>query len=128
MEESDFLPIATLAIQFIYTVLFGTAAWEKIQGTTVPEWFVKSFEPTFLAKLPGGARAQFWMITGIESILALCFPLSIVIPDLLPYSLLASMFFFGMLCFGLRLTKDFQGSANMFIYFTATIFSLSVFL
>jgi hypothetical protein len=128
MEDTEFLPIATLAIQFIHTVLFGTAAWDKIKGKKVPEWFVKSFEPTFLSKLPGGSKAQFWFIAGVEAVLALCFPLSIFLPVLLPYALLASMFFFGVLCFGLRITGDFQGSANMFVYFTASIFSLSVFL
>ena len=127
MEETELTPYVILAIQFIYTILFGTAAWDKIQGKTVPEWFIKSFEPTFLSKLPGGARAQFWMIAGMESILAVGFPLSVVLSDILPFLLLASMFFFGILCFGLRITKDFQGSANMFIYFTATIFSLSIF-
>jgi hypothetical protein len=128
MEESDFTPIAILAIQFIHTVLFATAAWDKIKGKTVPDWFLKAFEPTLLSKLPGGSRAQFWMITGIEAILAISFPLSLVIPELLPYALLGSLFLYGILCLGLRLTNDFQGSANMFIYFATSLFSLSIFL
>ncbi|MBU6154090.1 MAG: hypothetical protein KGP28_07295 [Bdellovibrionales bacterium] len=127
MEETDYTPIAILAIQFLHTVLFGTAAWEKIKGRKVPEWFLKSFEPTFLSRLPGGSQAQFWVIAGIESILALSFPLSVVVPELLPYALLTSLFLYGILCFGLRLIGDFQGSANMFIYFAASSYSLSIF-
>lgn len=128
MEEIDFNPTMILAIQFIHTVLFGTAAWDKIKGKTVPDWFLKSFEPTFLSKIPGGPRAQFWGIAIVETILALCFMLSIAIPEILPFALLASLFLYGALCFGLRLIGDFQGSANMFIYFAASSYCLSIFL
>ena len=127
MEDFELTPIVILAIQFMHTVLFGTAAWDKLKGKKVPEWFLKTFEPTLLAKLPGGIRAQFWMIAGFETLLAVSFPLSVFIPDLLPFALLAALFLYGILCFGLRITGDFQGSANMFAYFAATIFSLSVF-
>ena len=126
MEDLDLTTATSLAIRLIYTILFGTAAWDKIKGKVTPEWFLKSFEPTFISKLPGGARSAFWLITGAETLLAIAFPLSLIFPILLPYALLSSMFLFAGLCFGLRITGDFQGSANVFIYFAASILSLSI--
>jgi hypothetical protein len=43
---------------------------------------------------------------------------------ILPYALCGALFLFSMLCFGLRIAYDFQGSANMFVYFAATLISL----
>jgi len=127
MDEIDFNPAVTLAIQFIFTILFGTAAWDKIKGTVAPDWFLKSFEPTVISKLPGGAKAAFWMIAALESAFAVAFPLSVAMPMILPFALVGALFFFGALCFGLRITGDFQGSANMFIYFAVTLLGMSLF-
>jgi hypothetical protein len=124
METMEFVPTARLAVQFIFAVLFGTAAWEKIKGKSAPEWFLKSFESTFISKLPGGARLSFFLIMALESALALAFPLSVFVPALLPSALMASLFLFGALCFGLRITGDYQGSANMFIYFSTSMLCL----
>ena len=112
------------AIIFIYTALFGTAAWDKLKTFQTPEWFVKQFEKTFVAKLPGGAKVNYWIIAVLELCLALLFLSSALNFALLPLALCASLFLFGILLIGLRVTYDFQGSANMFIYFGTTLLSL----
>ena len=125
METLDLGHLRNLAIIFIFTVLFATAAWDKLRGGKAPDWFLKPFENTLIAKLPGGATAGFWIIALIETALAILFPASLVLKALLPFALILSMFLFGILCLGLRLTNEFQGSANMFIYFAACLISLS---
>lgn len=118
------LVIRNFAIIFIYLVLFGTAAFDKWRTLSTPEWFVKQFANTIIAKLPGGAAAGYWFIASLEVILAVCFVLAIFNFLFLPYALVGSLFLFGILLFGLRLISDFQGSANMFTYFGATLLSL----
>jgi len=115
-----------IAIAFIYAVLMGTAAWSKLKSRSTPEWFVKQFENTAVAKLPIGPALAYWSIAIFEAILAILFILSPVFPVLNQIALSASLFLFGGLCFGLRITGDFQGSANMFIYFAATLISLQM--
>ncbi len=112
------------AIIFIYVALFGTAAWDKLKTFQTPEWFVKQFEKTFVAKLPGGAKLNYWVIAFLELGLTLLFLTSALNFALLPLALCASLFLFGILLIGLRITYDFQGSANMFVYFGATLLSL----
>lgn len=116
--------IRNFAIIFIYALLFGTAAYDKWKTLSTPEWFSKQFENTFVSKLPGGASLGYWFIASFEALLALGFVISIFNFALLPYALLGSLFLFGILLFGLRVTYDFQGSANMFIYFGTTLLSL----
>jgi hypothetical protein len=122
----SFQPILNYAIIFIYAVLMGTAAFDKWKTLVTPEWFIKQFENTFIRRLPGGAALGYWVIATLEAALAIVFIISIFNFALLPYALLGSLFLFGILLFGLRLTYDFQGSANMFIYFGTTLISLLV--
>jgi len=121
----DITFLKQLAIIFIFSVLFGTAALDKLKSLKTPEWFIKQFEPTLIAKLPGGATLGYWMIATLELLLFVSFLSAIVLPFMLPLALTGSLFLFGALCFGLRLASDFQGSANMFIYFAAALISLS---
>ena len=121
---ASFQPILNFAIIFIYTLLFGTAAFDKWKTLSTPEWFIKQFDNTFIKKLPGGASVGYWVIALIEGLLALAFIVSVFNFAVLPYALLGSLFLFGILLFGLRITYDFQGSANMFIYFGTTLLSL----
>ena len=69
---------------------------------------------------------SYWLIATIERLLALTFIAAAFNFMLLPFALLGSLFLFGILLFGLRLTYDFQGSANMFIYFGTTLISLFI--
>lgn len=121
---TSFQPIFNFAIIFIYTLLFGTAAFDKWKTLSTPEWFIKQFDNTFIKKLPGGASVGYWVIALLEAVLALAFIISVFNFVILPYALLGSLFLFGILLFGLRITYDFQGSANMFIYFGTTLLSL----
>jgi hypothetical protein len=125
MQSIDIIQLKKLAIILIYTVLMGTAAWDKVKGMKAPEWFVKQFENTIIAKMPGGAVFGFWVIAIFESLLTLCFVGALFNSGLLAWALTGSLFLFGILCFGLRLINEFQGSANMFIYFAATLLSLA---
>lgn len=120
----SFQLIRNFAIIFIYALLFGTAAYDKWKTFSTPEWFIKQFAGTFVAQLPGGAKLGYWTIAFLEAVLTLGFLVSIFNPVILPYALLGSLFLFGILLFGLRITSDFQGSANMFIYFGTTLLSL----
>lgn len=119
-----FQPIVNFAIIFIYALLFGTAAYDKWKTLSTPDWFIKQFDNTFVKRLPGGASVGYWVIASVEGLLALAFVISAFNFVLLPYALLGSLFLFGILLFGLRITYDFQGSANMFVYFGTTLLSL----
>lgn len=112
------------AIIFIYVLLFATAALDKWKSLSTPEWFIKQFENTIISRLPGGAKLGYWFIAAFEAVLALTFIASAFNFALLPYALIGSLFMFGILLFGLRITFDFQGSANMFVYFGTTLLSL----
>ena len=116
--------IRNYAIIFIYLVLLGTAAFEKWKTLSTPEWFIKQFENTFVAKLPGGASVGYWCIAVLEAILVFAFLMAAFNFLFLPYALVGALFLFGILLFGLRITYDFQGSANMFTYFGVTLLSL----
>lgn len=116
--------IRNYAIIFIYLVLLGTAAFEKWKTLSTPEWFIKQFENTFVAKLPGGASVGYWCIAVLEAILVFAFLMAAFNFLILPYALVSALFLFGVLLFGLRITYDFQGSANMFTYFGVTLLSL----
>lgn len=120
----DLNTLKNFSIIFIFVVLFGTAAADKLKTLKAPEWFVKQFENTIVAKMPGGAALGYWMVAFFETALTLTFIASIFNIELLPFALVGASFLFGLLCFGLRMVSDFQGSANMFIYFTATMVSL----
>lgn len=123
---ASFQPVLNFAIIFIYVLLFGTAAFDKWKSLSTPEWFNKQFEKTFINQLPGKASVGYWLIATFEALLTLVFIASIFNFALLPYALLGSLFLFGILLFGLRITYDFQGSANMFIYFGTTLISLFI--
>lgn len=116
--------IRNFAIIFIYAVLFGTAAYDKWKTLSTPDWFGKQFEKTFISRLPGGASLGYWLIASLEALLTLGFLISFFNLAILPFALLGSLFLFGFLLFGLRITYDFQGSANMFVYFGTTLLSL----
>lgn len=126
--------IRNIAIISIYLVLFGTAAQGKWSSLKTPDWFLKQFEKSIIARMPGGTSFGYWMIATVEAALTFSFltagAMLFLSPDLgleiLRYSLIGAMFLFSFLCFGLRVTFDFQGSANMFVYFAASLLCLYV--
>jgi hypothetical protein len=127
MENFTPALLQTYAIVLIYSVLMVTAAWDKLKTFGVaPDWFIGQFAKTPIASIPGGAKIGYAVITLLETALAVMFVLSPFMPALLPWALTGSLFLFGILCLGLRLASEFQGSANMFVYFGATLLSLFV--
>lgn len=117
-------PYLNYAIIFIYTLLFGTAAIDKWKTLSTPHWFNKQFENTIVNRLPGKAAFGYWLIATAEAAITIAFIISIFNFAILPYALISSLFVFGVLLFGLRISFDFQGSANMFVYFGTTLLSL----
>lgn len=126
MEPNEIDVIIFIAISFIYSVLMGTAAWSKWKSLSTPDWFIKQFENTPIAKFPNGPVLAYWSIAGFEAVLTILFILSPVFPMLSQYALAASLLLFGGLCLGLRMINDYQGSVNMFVYFAATLISLQM--
>ena len=125
MENVTPALLQTYAIVLIYVVLMGTAAWDKLKTFGVaPDWFVGQFAKTPIASIPGGAKIGYGVITLLETALAVMFLLSPFVPALLPWALTGSLYLFGILCLGLRLANEFQGSANMFVYFGTTLVAL----
>ena len=113
-----------LAIILIYAILLGTSAYEKLKSFTIPEWFTKQFATTPIGKSAFLTKSSYWVIAFIELALTICFISSMFSPACLAWALIGSLFLFSILCFGLRLSYDFQGSANMFTYFGCTLISL----
>lgn len=118
------MEIRNLAISLIYAILMATSGFSKISSLKTPEWFLKPFENTWIQKLPGGAALGYWVIAVLESILAAAFIASLFAPALLPLALTGSLFLFCILCLGLRVTHEYQGSANMFVYFGTTLVAI----
>ncbi len=128
----DITTARNLAIILIHLMLFATAGLDKFKSLKTPEWFVKPFANTLIAKMPGGAAAGYWMIAIFELALTAMFLAALVRLEfvtgnahpILSIALTAALFLYSMLGLGLRLTSDFQGSANMFTYFGVTLISL----
>ena len=126
------LTARNLAITLIHLMLFATAGFDKFKSLQTPEWFVKPFANTFIAKLPGGAAAGYWAIGIFELALSAMFLAALVRLEfvagndhqILSLGLTSALFLYCMLGLGLRLTADYQGSANIFAYFGATTLCL----
>lgn len=118
------------AIYFAFLSTFLTAALQKWKSG-VPDWFIKQFENTFIPKLPGGTAFGFWMITALESAVAVILIISLAMGEwfaeapkfLLQTGVGLAAVTFSFLGFGLRIAGDFQGAANLFLYFGASIAS-----
>ncbi len=123
LEYLKLLPVYCL---FIGT--FGQASTEKFLSGGVPEWFKNQFQNTFVNKMPGGLSAQYYFIACLEATVVLLFLLSLGTMEFLPFrdtsflkaGLVLALFVFFALGFGLRVSGDFQGAANLFAYFGVT--------
>jgi len=124
MFNLDLPLIRNFLIVFMFSILFGTAGFDKLKTLQTPEWFIQQFDKTVLARIPGLVKLAYWKIAIFEALLAIAFVASLFVPGLLQLALLGGMFLFGFLCFGLRIIGEYQGSANMFIYFTASLVAL----
>ena len=123
-----------LAIQFLMLATFVLAALAKWEPGTIPAGFIEQFGETWLASLPGGLFIPYYTIAVTETLAALLFLVSLFRGEFLSgrdktwlkAGLVLSLFIFVILTFGLRLTAQFQGTANTFFYFGATLLCLYI--
>lgn len=116
--------LAQYGIAVIFIVLLGTSAFEKFKSLSVPDWFLQQFAKSFLGPYPTLIKISYWKIAFFEALLTLGFVAGLFSVVILSYTLACAVFLFAALCFGLRISYDYQGSANMFTYFSATLLSL----
>ncbi len=123
-------PIALLAINLLFLMVWGFAGFDKaLHGP--PDWFLKKFGDTLLGRFPG-ATASFWWLA-VNELAAFALAVGALAraeflerrrPVLLPWTGAASLLVFVQLSFGLWLTADFTGGAQMFSYFAGTLICL----
>ena len=121
-----------IAIQALFLTTFGLASLVKWQSGGVPDGFIDQFGSTWLAALPFGLALPYYIIAVTETLVFVLFLLSVFRLEWLPGSdkmymrlgLIASLFVFVILAYGLRLTGQFGGTANTFFYFGVTLFAL----
>lgn len=121
-----------IGIQFLYLVTFGLASLDKWTPVQIPDGFTNRFGDTWMALLPGGLALPYYTIAISETLIFVLFFLSLFRLEWLKGSdkmymrlgLILSLFVFVTLSYGLRLTGDFDGTANAFFYFGVTLFAL----
>ncbi|MCC5940042.1 MAG: hypothetical protein JJU37_00725 [Balneolaceae bacterium] len=123
-----------ITIQLLFLMTFGLASLSKWKNGGIPENFTERFGDTWMASLPGSLFIPFYSIVLLETAVVLLMAVSIFRMEWLRQSnklflkaaLILSLFVFVMLGYGLRLTGDFGGAANLFFYFGATLVALFV--
>lgn len=123
-----------LAIQLLMLATFVLAAIAKWEPGTIPDGFIDQFGSTWLASLPGGLFLPYYTIAVTETLAAVLFIVSLVRMEFLKgrdktflkVGLVLALFIFVILGFGLRLTDQFSGAANLFFYFGATLLCLYI--
>lgn len=123
-----------LAIQLLFLATFGLAAIAKWFPPGIPDNFVNQFSDTWMALLPGGLIFPYYTIAVTEALAFILFLISLIKMEWLQtsnkkymkYGLILSLFIFVILAYGLRLVSEFQGTANAFFYFGATLLALYI--
>jgi hypothetical protein len=117
-----------IPIYLLFVGTFGQASAEKFLSGGVPDWFKGQFANTKLNCFPGSLAMQYYLIAILEASVVLIFLLSAGNLEFLAYhdktllkcALLVALFTFFALGFGLRVSGDYQGAANLFLYFGVT--------
>ncbi len=120
----------TILIQLLYLSLSGITALQKIIPLQIPEWFLKKFQDTLIGKIPYGLSFSFFLITFLESAIALLFLISILRKEFktdnninyINMALDLCLILFLILFFGSFLANDYENGALDFIYFIGTYF------
>jgi hypothetical protein len=131
MQTLESLKLVPVYLLFLGT--FGQASLEKFLSGGVPDWFVKQFEKTKFNCFPGALTLQYYSIAALEALVVLAFVLSAGSfefvaghdKSILKAALVLALFTFWALGFGLRVGGDFQGAANLFMYFGVTLLILA---
>jgi hypothetical protein len=120
--------VKLLPVYLLFVATFASASSEKFLSGGVPDWFLKQFEKTLLNAFPGSLKAQYYLLALMEAGIALLFVVSLGTFEFLPghdrtvlkAALVLALFTFFALGFGLRMGGDYQGAANLFMYFGMT--------
>lgn len=123
-----------IAIQLLFLATFGLAAMAKWFPPGIPDGFINQFSDTWMAALPGGMFLPYYTIAVTEALAFILFLVSFFKMEwlqssskkYLKYGLILSLFIFVILAYGLRLVSEFQGTANAFFYFGATLLTLYI--
>ncbi len=117
-----------LLIQLLFLSLAGITALQKITGAFVPEWFIKKFENTLIGAVPYGIELSFLTIIALETLIAVCFLISVVRMEFVSqrsksflfWGFDLAMLLFLVLFFGSFLAGDYSNGALDFMYFGIT--------
>lgn len=117
------LPLVRISAALLLCVTWILPAWNKLSGGGVPSFFAERFGTTFLASFPG-LTISFYSIAILEAIAGLLAVGSLVTGEFLPgkkapllkAAALLSALVFIQLGFGLRLSGDNDGAANLYGY------------
>lgn len=121
--------IKYLAIYFVLFQTFFLSSWAKWTSGGTPEYFKKQFEHTFLASFPG-LEASYYFIAALEGVVAILVLISLFTGDWLPshprkdwlkLAIAVGALTFAALGFGQNLTDQYNGAAELFAYFGATL-------
>lgn len=123
-----------IAINLLYLTTFGLASLRKWQAGGVPDHFREQFGESWLAILPGDLALPYYTIAVVESLIVVLFVISLFRMEwkqsaskkFLTYGLILSLFTFVILAYGLRLSGQFQATANAFFYFGCTLIALLI--
>ncbi len=127
-----FESIKLVPVYLLFVGTFLQAGMEKFFSGGVPEWFTKQFAGTFLNAFPGALKIQYYAIAALEILVVVFFLISGFRLEFLPggsrdflrAALVLALFTFFALGFGLRISGDYQGAANLFMYFGVTFLIL----
>jgi hypothetical protein len=117
------LPLVRVSAALLLGVTWIIPAWNKLSAGGVPGGFAERFSTTFLASFPG-IPASYYSIAILEAIAGLLAVGSLLTGEFLPgkkaplikAAVILSTLVFIQLGFGLRLTGDNDGAANLFTY------------
>lgn len=120
--------VKLLPVYLLFVGTFGQASSEKFLSGGVPSWFTAQFEKTKLNLFPGSLAIQYYLIAMLEAAVVIAFLLSAGGLEFFPghdksvlkLALVLALFTFFALGFGLRMAGDYQGAANLFLYFGVT--------
>ncbi|TVQ05548.1 MAG: hypothetical protein EA359_02950 [Balneolaceae bacterium] len=123
-----------IAINLLYIATFGLASLRKWQTGGVPDSFRDQFSESWLAVLPGDLALPYYTIAILETLITILFIFSMFFKEwqvtgkktFMTSGLILSLFTFVILAYGLRLTGQFQGTANAFFYFGCTLIALYI--
>lgn len=127
--------IETFLIYSILTMLMIIPALQKLNGTFMPEWFIKKFSNSLLDLIPYGLEFSFVIIVGLELFIGLIFLYQIVRLyidksyfykitnlNLMNFSFNLYLIMFIILFFGSFLVKDYDNGFKDFMYFIGIIY------